>query len=64
MLVQPADGLLQPLLLLLRQDVRQLVAGLQEHIQHPLVQLAKTLLDRGTKIFVLGNANVFFLHLG
>lgn len=35
--VQPADGVLQPRLLLLREDVSQLIARLQEHAQNPLV---------------------------
>lgn len=44
--VQPADSLLQPLLLLLRKDVSQLIARLQEHAQQSLVQLAKKVLCR------------------
>lgn len=42
--VQPADGVLQALLLFLWEDVSQLIAGLQEHTQNPLVQLAKVVL--------------------
>lgn len=42
--VQPADSFLQPLLLLLREDVCQLIARLQEHAEHALVQLAKNIL--------------------
>lgn len=42
--VQPADSFLQPLLLLLREDVCQLIARLQEHAEHALVQLAKKIL--------------------
>lgn len=44
--VQPADSVLQALLLLLGEDVSQLITRLQEHAQHPLVQLAKKLLRR------------------
>ncbi|TNN68514.1 hypothetical protein EYF80_021299 [Liparis tanakae] len=43
---QSADSFLQPLLLLLWQDVSQLVTCLQEHAQQPLVQLAKEILCR------------------
>lgn len=42
--VQPADSFLQPLLLLLREDVCQLIARLQEHAEHTLVQLTKKIL--------------------
>lgn len=42
--VQPADCFLQPLLFLLWQDVTQLITGLQEDAQHPLVQLAENIL--------------------
>lgn len=42
--VQPADSFLQPLLLLLWQDVRELITRFQKHAQHPLVQLSKEIL--------------------
>lgn len=44
--VQPADGVLQARLLLLREDVSQLITRLQEHAQDPLVQLAKVVLHK------------------
>lgn len=44
--VQPADSFLQPLLLLLWEDVSQLITRLQEHAQQPLVQLTKKILWR------------------
>lgn len=47
--VQPAYGVLQALLLLLREDVSQLIACLQEHTQNPLVQVAEVVLRRGKR---------------
>ena len=49
MFVQPADGLLQLLLLRLGQDVGELVAGLQEHAEDALVQLAEEVLQAFTE---------------
>ena len=43
--VQLPDGLLQGLLLRFRQDVGELVTGLQEAVEHALVQLAEELLQ-------------------
>lgn len=44
-LVQLPDGLLQRLLLLFGQDVRQLVARLQERVQNSLIQLLEEVLQ-------------------
>ena len=50
MFVEPADGLLQLLLLCLGEDVRELVAGLQEHAQDALVQLAEEVLQASQRV--------------
>ena len=50
MFVQPPDGLLQLLLLHLGQDVGELIAGLQEHAEDALVQLAEEVLRAFTKV--------------
>ena len=45
MFVQLPDGLLQRLLLRFGKDVGELVAGLQEAVEHALVQLTEELLQ-------------------
>ena len=44
--MQLPDCFLQRLLLLLRQNISQLVAGLQERVQDPLVELSEEFLQR------------------
>jgi hypothetical protein len=48
------DSFLQPLLLLLGEDVCELIASFQESIKHPLIQLAEELLHRGESSYNAG----------
>lgn len=55
--VQPADSVLQSLLLLLGEDVSQFITCLQKHAQHPLIHLTKKILCRKKYIQIVKSAS-------